>query len=123
MPLDQAKHRRWISHQAEESLSKQLTLQGWEILARNFRQSGFELDLVASKGQTLAVIEVKARKVIPKFGRIAEELLPPRKKAALLRGTKKFVELKRLAPSIIRIDLAIVSPGEIKYYPGIIDPY
>ena len=38
-----------------------LTLKGYRILARGFAVSGGEIDVVASRGDTIAFVEVKAR--------------------------------------------------------------
>lgn len=102
---------RRFSVEAEDLVARLLHQQGWEILARNFRHVGCELDIVARKGGTVAAIEVKAR-----HGQIyPEALLPQRKRAALERGLLKYVSLRALSYQTLRLDLAIVKPHAIDY--------
>lgn len=88
-----------------------MSRQGWTILARNFRHIGCELDIVARKGETVVVVEVKARRVKPHV----ESLLPRRKREALERGLMRFVGMRGLEYRTLRIDLAIVMPRGITY--------
>lgn len=46
---------------AEAIAALWLRLRGWRILARRFRTPVGEIDLIAKRGATLAIIEVKAR--------------------------------------------------------------
>lgn len=46
---------------AEAAVARWLARRGWRIAARNWRGGGGELDLVAVRGDLLAVVEVKAR--------------------------------------------------------------
>ena len=47
---------------AEERVANALLARGWTILARNWVCAGGEIDLIASKGQALRFVEVKARR-------------------------------------------------------------
>lgn len=86
---------------AERFVAEGLEREGWRILARNWRASGGELDLVAERDGALRFVEVKARDpeddggfdaVGPlkqrKLVRAAEEWLaahgPPEREAAFL---------------------------------------
>jgi Holliday junction resolvase-like predicted endonuclease len=73
---------------------------GWEILATNRRHVGYELDIVARKGTTVVVVEVKSRAKGPQSAADLDSLLSPRKRKALLRGAA--------AVAATRIDLAVV---------------
>ena len=46
---------------AEDRVVEQLEAEGWEILARNWRGGGGELDVVALRDGRLRMVEVKAR--------------------------------------------------------------
>ena len=59
-----------IGRQGEEAAAVFLERAGDEILARNFRTSRGEIDIVASKGRMLAFVEVKTRRT-QRFGRPA----------------------------------------------------
>jgi Holliday junction resolvase-like predicted endonuclease len=112
------------SSEAEGLLARELAGQGWSILARNYRRHGFELDIVASKGTTLLILEVKARRWVPRDARDLEMLLPLAKRAALRRGgTDYYGRFGARLDGIktLRFDLAVVCPGRtgrpaIKYF-------
>lgn len=46
---------------AEDLAAKHLIAQGYEIIARNWRQGRAEIDLIARRESTLLFVEVKAR--------------------------------------------------------------
>ncbi|MBN1607554.1 MAG: YraN family protein [Polyangiaceae bacterium] len=46
---------------AERAVSEYLVARGYEIVASNLRMGYLELDLVARKGQVVAVVEVRTR--------------------------------------------------------------
>jgi len=50
-----------IGRQAEDRACRHLRLRGWRIVARNWTAPGGELDIVASRWQTLLVVEVRHR--------------------------------------------------------------
>lgn len=47
--------------QAEAYIRQRLVARGWVIRSRNFRRKGLEIDLIASRGDRLICVEVKAR--------------------------------------------------------------
>jgi len=59
-----------------------LVLKGYEILRRNFRYAGREIDLLVRKNQSLIAVEVKLRRG-NRFGRAAESI--DRRKIARIR--------------------------------------
>jgi len=85
-----------------------LRRQGWRIICRNYRHIGFELDVVAAKGNTLIVVEVKARMRRPDSEREFSQLLPRKKREALLRGATAIGSRLQCNFDTLRIDLAIV---------------
>lgn len=105
---------------AERWVEEQLIRAGWQVLARNYRRRGFELDLLVRDQRSLVVVEVKYR-CQPADTQI-HELLPPRKLRSLRRGIRYYLgemavagkltgyEEKLLAafPESIRLDLALV---------------
>lgn len=74
----------------EDIAVRRLRWRGFRILARNFRVRGGELDIVASRGGTLHVVEVKTRSVRSRappaavaVGRV--------KRRRMVRATRAFV--------------------------------
>lgn len=53
--------RKVIGRQGEDAAVRYLQEQGWKILARNWRCSQGELDVIAQDHQTIVFIEVKTR--------------------------------------------------------------
>ena len=124
-PKRRSSPSRRRAEEAETLVSRALERQGWWILARNFRYVGCELDVVASKGETLIIVEVKARRFEPSSGVALQDLLPWRKRLALQRGAQAFLARHRRSYQTVRFDLAVVvgqtkeagaRPASIRYF-------
>ena len=73
----------------EETAASYLKLRGYEIVARNYRYRKAEIDLIARKGDTLAIIEVKTR-----TGTSLEKVLEAvnrRKRERLIEAADHFI--------------------------------
>lgn len=121
---------RW----AEDLVVHLLEQRNWEILARNWRRHGCELDVVARLGQVLAIVEVKYRRSYTPFAIDISRLLTHKKIMALRCGALRFLGEHPL-PELrcVRLDLAIVvgryalpsqNPRELKpkilYYDNVV---
>ena len=101
---------------AEEAAERWLRLKGYRILARRYRNAFGEIDLLALKGRTLAVVEVKARK---NFTACLEALTPRQQQrliravSALLAYPGKFAGLFAAKPLNIRFDLIMIVPWHL----------
>ena len=73
--------------------------------ACNFRGVGFEIDIAATKGRTLACVEVKARSQLELD---LDQLMNNKKYLALHRGLRNLSSQRDLTYSVVRIDLALV---------------
>ena len=104
------------SREAEGFVAQQLEAQGWRILSKNFRILGSELDIVARKGGTLAIIEVKARKTKPLTLSDWQSLISTRKKEALYRGGVAFHSRFGADATTVRFDLALVWGSQRPYH-------
>ena len=82
-----------LGRRAETLCAWWLRLRGYRILIRDYRTAPGEIDIVARRGATLALVEVKAR-----IERAAARLLQERP------------ELSRLS---VRFDAMLVAPGRL----------
>ncbi len=96
----------------EERVAIYLTGLGWEVLERNFRCRGGEIDIVARDGRVIVFVEVKGGKNFD-FGDPAERF-NARKLGRILRCAYSFME-KRNIRSHFRVDLIIVRGEEIEH--------
>ncbi len=80
--------------------------------------------MVAQKGETLIIVEVKARRRAPGSSVTMEGLLPWKKRQALKRGATAFLSRNRVVTRTMRFDLAVVcendeaghGPASVRYY-------
>lgn len=104
LPLRYKRARR-----GEALVAGWLSLRGFQVIAQNFRRKSLELDIVATKGRELLIIEVKTRK-----GQVDDwqHLIPPRKLTALWRGSARFLQEHPEYWDYTRhLGLALVSEG------------
>lgn len=101
--------RHLLGLRAEEAVAAWLTGEGWQVLARRWRCTSGELDLVCRDGAgTLVGIEVKSRRSA-RSGTPAESV--DRRRLARLRSALAAFQAQQSesAPSL-RIDLVTVVP-------------
>ena len=108
----------------ERAAARHLTRRGWTIVAQRWRGAGGELDLVAARGDVMAVCEVKARAD-------AAALVEPvtaAQQERIRRAAEAFLasrpDLAALSP---RLDLITVRLGRwrarVRHLPGVVaDP-
>lgn len=82
-----------------------LRLRGYSIVARNLRVLGREVDVVARRGSTLVVVEVKARRRGHRGQ--AEEMVGMRQRGRLLQAAEVLLERDARARTV-RIDVIAV---------------
>lgn len=93
---------------AESRAAWALRLTGWRIIARRLSEGGGEVDIVASRGRTLAFVEVKARSTLD----AAAEAISPRQQARIRRGAEAFLARRpRYAGYVVTFDAVLVAPG------------
>lgn len=84
-----------------------LRLRGWRIVAADWRCPAGEIDILARRGQILAVIEVKSRGDLP----AAALALPPRQRRRIARAASAFLLARPdLANLALRFDVMLVAP-------------
>jgi putative endonuclease len=83
-----------------------LRLRGWRIVARDWRCPAGEIDIVARRGQVLAIIEVKARATAAD----AASAIAPRQRRRIARATSAFLLARpELAGLSVRFDVMLVA--------------
>lgn len=85
-----------------------LRLNGYRILARGFRVPVGEIDLVARRGRTIALVEVKARADLE----TAHAAIGNRQRRRIERAAASFLQrYPALARCDIRFDVVLLAPG------------
>jgi putative endonuclease len=99
---------------AERLAALYLTCKGYRIIAGRYRNVLGEIDLLALRGDTLAVVEVKARKTLAQ----CEETITPQKQQRLARavqgilGNSKIAGLANGRERNIRFDVIWIAPWQ-----------
>ena len=88
-----------------------LRLHGYRLVARNLRVAGRELDIVARRGHTLVVCEVKARRALQP----ASEAVSPRQ-AQRLRDAAELLLAREPWARSVRLDLIAVSGLRVRHF-------
>jgi putative endonuclease len=107
--MTEARRRRaWrFGRLAEVACVGALILRGYRVLARNVKTPAGEIDIVARRGRTLAIIEVKAR-ALPGD---AAEALGARQRARLARAAEAFRQARPEVQGLaVRFDAMLVGP-------------
>ena len=85
--------RRALGAEGEDRAARHLERSGYRIEARNIRAGGVELDIVASRGRTLAFVEVKTRSSArhgPAFLAVDD-----RKQARIIQGARAWLRTNK----------------------------
>lgn len=98
----------WLRGRSGESMAVWwLRLKGYRILARDWRSNVGEVDIVALRGHTLAMVEVKAR---PTLDEAAADVRP-RQRERIARAAAAFRQRRpALAGCSVRFDAVLVAP-------------
>ena len=105
----QRRRRAWLrGRRAEWMAAWWLRFKGYRIVVRNFRVAAGEIDLVARRGKTLAMIEVKTRGDFA----TASESLSGRQRRRISRAAEAFLQQRPgLAHLAVRFDVILVAPN------------
>ena len=106
-----SKERRRLAYgrgrRAELVAAWWLRLKGYRILARGFRVPVGEIDLVARRGRTIALVEVKARAELE----TARAAISARQRRRIERAAASFLQrYPALARCDIRFDVVLLAP-------------
>jgi putative endonuclease len=101
---DARRSGRW----AEVQAAALLMLTGWRILGFRLRTPVGEIDLLAARGDILAVVEVKSRRTLDE----ALGAVTPKQQARLQRaGALIAANRPNLRKMSVRVDLVALAPG------------
>jgi putative endonuclease len=100
--------RRTVGNAGEEAVARWYRAQGYEVLARNWRVRGGELDVIVRRAGTIAFCEVKTRRSSA-FGTPAEAVTP-RKQERLRALARAWLAASPVRARILRFDVASVMP-------------
>ncbi|PPD45790.1 MAG: hypothetical protein CTY15_02720 [Methylocystis sp.] len=82
----------------------------YEILDRNYRINGGEIDIVARRGRTIAFVEVKARGSLEE----AYIAITPQKQRRICRAVNRWVANHPFAMGYtLRADAIFIAPGRL----------
>src|SRR5258708_7380155 len=95
-----------LGRRGERAAEKYLKRNGYRIVARNFRASGAEIDLVAIDGETLVFVEVKTRR--SRATGAPEEAVDARKQLRMRRAAEAFSIKYRAGDKEMRFDIVAV---------------
>jgi putative endonuclease len=116
--------RAAAGREAEESVCAYLKQRGMEVVERNFRARGGEIDVIARHRGVLAFVEVRFREE-DEHG-LPEESVGPAKRRRIVSAAKAY--LATIPPDSwkeVRFDLAAVDGSggatAIRYYPAAFD--
>jgi putative endonuclease len=99
--------RPLVGKAGEDAAAAHYTGRGYLVIARNWRCRIGELDLIAVRGDTLVVCEVKTRRG-SSFG-AGYEAVDARKRAKLRSVAEAFLQTDPRLPSGVRFDVASVA--------------
>lgn len=108
------RRRAWRRGRWSEALCRSvLRLKGYRILASDFRVPVGEIDIVAQRGRTLAIVEVKARESLTE----AADSISLRQRQRIGRAAAAFLALHpTLAGLVVRFDVMLVRPWRFPYH-------
>jgi putative endonuclease len=104
--------RRGAGQRAEQLAAELLAAKGLRIVARNWRQPGGEIDLVADDGGICVFVEVRSR-TGEEFGHPLEAI-SPQKRAQVVRSARLYLASEAPAADGYRFDVVgvLFSPGD-----------
>jgi putative endonuclease len=116
---DRARRKIWdadhaLGRRGEDVAHRYLQSKGYHVIARNYRtpSGSGELDLVASKGNALVIVEVKSR-TYTNFG-LPERNVDHEKELHIIRGAEDFARRAEIPLNRVRFDIIAIVFGNKK---------
>ncbi|MFK7824020.1 MAG: YraN family protein [Oligoflexales bacterium] len=95
-----------IGNVAEQLVAEYISRKGHQVLCQNYRNLGFEIDIVSLTKNTLVLIEVKFRNRAKKDLDLST-IISPRKKRCLKKGINGYISRHQPRFDTVRCDLAL----------------
>ncbi|MCY3560053.1 MAG: YraN family protein [bacterium] len=108
--------RQHLGRWGEDKAAAWYRAQGWEVLDRNWRGPGGELDLVLGRGGTVVFCEVKTRSS-DAYGHPAEAV-DRRKQQRIRRLAVQWLRQHPAPAAKLRFDVACVLKGRLEVLEG-----
>jgi putative endonuclease len=106
-------HRRRLGADGEALVAAWYEANGYRVVARNWRCRDGELDIVAVRGRTLVVCEVKTR-TSARFGVPAEAVTVVKQRRLRRLASTYLREAATFRPDTVRFDVAAVLGGRLE---------
>lgn len=103
--------RKQTGNQGEDRAAEYLKKNGHEILFRNYRTNGGEIDIISSIGETIVFVEVKT---LPNGNaELLSHVLDSRKQKRIIKTAKRFLtNYRQYINKYIRFDVIVLDmPG------------
>jgi putative endonuclease len=98
--------KQTLGQRGENVIAKLMQQRGYEVLARNWRCSYGEIDIVGRSGDTLIICEVKTRKTL--IAGTPESEIAPRKKERIQKMAELYIKCEQPRTSTVRMDIGTV---------------
>lgn len=107
--------RRKLGFFGESKAARFLKKNGYKILCRNFKCKAGEIDIIASKGEIIAFIEVKTR-TTDNFGEPNESVDFTRRRR-YCNAADQYIYINGIRPDdyVLRFDIIEIKRGEINH--------
>lgn len=99
-----------VGRRAETVAVWWLRLHGWRILHRRLRTGAIELDIVAQRGRTIALVEVKYRRTLDAAAFAATPQTVARLRQAAGQVGPLLARRARVPNATVRCDLLLLAP-------------
>ena len=100
-------HNKISGNKGEGIATRYLRNKGYRILMQNFRTKNGEIDIIATKRDTLVFVEVKTR-LSTEFG-TPLEAITPRKVITMTRTAEYYKSTHRDLPDLMRLDAIAIT--------------
>jgi putative endonuclease len=120
-----SEQRQQLGQRGEQEAERFLRQRGLRVLARRYRTTAGELDLVAADGVTIVFVEVKTQTT--RGAADPEEKVRRDKRNRMVRAARAFVRQKRLDERPCRFDIVAVvcptdGPPEVRHFEDVFQP-